>query len=229
MNIYSNNVQYPLNDEELDKIDDVWEFIKLFSIIKPCLSDMRRTAINTVNNSYTIEQFETYEMIAEKLFWNLKCRLKDEEHNNNKHVEISLDDSAKDTINEYLANIKDRFYRSSINKIFFVDQNNTKIMARSFKTFSEDNRIMDIFFNRKMYEKIMLDKIQLNNVEPVDIYFPRDYLFPNLNPIRFDMCVNRRDRIKTLYYDKDAEKNWFRLIYKKNEIIRYNKRRYYVK
>lgn len=74
--IYNDKIlKYPLNENEILNIDNVWSFIKIFNKPFIYLSDYRDYLIKTINKKYTVDEFNFYENIANKLFWNLRWLL----------------------------------------------------------------------------------------------------------------------------------------------------------
>jgi len=85
---------FSLNNSDKKNLDNTWEFIKYFSnpfgkiksfgdtnwmvrngvIFGPYL--YRDYIVNTIRNKYTYQDFYKYEKIVNKLFWNLKRKLK---------------------------------------------------------------------------------------------------------------------------------------------------------
>ena len=65
-------LKYPLTKIEYEMIDKVWDFLKEFNIGTMFVSDYRKKIIKTIRDKYTINDFQLYEGIAEKLFWNMR-------------------------------------------------------------------------------------------------------------------------------------------------------------
>lgn len=212
-NIYQNkNLLFPLNDNEIKIIDDVWNFIENFSFGFIILSEYRNKLIKNIKKIYLIDDFYIFESIAEKLFWNLKSKFQ---------ITIEYDtydikqlDIVKERIKE------DNYYRSFINKIINFDYNNNKIyykkMEGSAYLFSKNKinyYLSKIFFNRKLYES----QIQEKSFDKIDqnehIYYQLDYCFPNINlckPFLYEKS-KRMERIYNMYYDDNCEFNWTNL------------------
>ena len=124
--------------------------------------------------------------------------------------------------------INSTYYNSFINKLIIVDKVKKKIISKKLEgssgIFSKNyfNLLtMTILFNRKLYENVMKNPYKLITHRLIDKlldnthYYQMDYGFPNLN-----MCVytfgtkeDRTNRIKKMYYSKNPEKYWKKLIY----------------
>jgi len=107
-NIYNNNLlKYPLTIEQYNKLEKVWEFIKIFKRQYIFITDYRKNVIRKIRKYYNAEEFLEYETILNKLFWNLRWLLfplwvnkkmteKEYEqfiknkYDNNKHIPYSL-------------------------------------------------------------------------------------------------------------------------------------------
>lgn len=210
-----NNLSYPLADDEIKILDDVWDFIEGFKLGFVTLFQYRNTLINNIKKKYNIDEFIKLESIAEKIFWNLKSKFKKEISSENEYEIYDWNDFNK--IKENLEN--DNYYRSFINKLVNFDYENKKIYYKKmegspyiFKGNKMNEYLYVIFFDRILYEKVMHD----GNIEEINlpnIYYQLDYCFPNLNlckPFLYGK-FNRIKRAQQMYYDKNSETNWYSL------------------
>lgn len=218
MEIYTaSSLLYPLTRDQIDQIDDVWNFLQTFRYEQAytSLHLYRQSVIASVCNRYTCNEFCNYERIAEQLFWNLRDKTGDFfTENNNTVITGSLEDM-------YSELIRDNSYRSFINKLILINdvQNEYyyKRIEGSSPIFSKNsfNTVTGyLLFNRQLYENIMSDPRKIMYVKIPAYYYQYDYAFPNLNYAKpfIQSDEYRRQRILKMYYDTDAESNWFRLI-----------------
>lgn len=215
-------LKYPLTDSEYVNINDVWDFIKNFYFMTYTLHDYRSKLINKIAKKYTDKEFYRFELLVEKLFWNLRDRT---------HIYF-LTDSMKNmsdlsplqegSCNDMICKMyNDNSYRSFINKLVLIDDINNKYYYKkiegSFKIFfkNEFNLYTSIvLFNRNLYEIIMMDPQKIKNIYTPEFYYEYDYPFPNLNfgkPF-IQSKKYRIKRIKKMYYDQNSENNWFKLL-----------------
>lgn len=135
--------------------------------------------------------------------------------------------SSSNELKEIIRNAKmnDMYYRSFINKLIMIDpehhQINIKPMEGSSHIFHKNyfNTITStILTNRELYENIMSEpyslKAKIHNIVLPSYYYEFDYPFPNLNQCVY--CIGNDDyhkyRIQKMYYDSNAEHNWFKII-----------------
>ncbi len=73
-NIYTDPIlKYPLTSDEYKEIDKVWTFLEIFNSKYVFISDYRAHLLKRIRKLYgTPEEFLRYELIANKLFWNLR-------------------------------------------------------------------------------------------------------------------------------------------------------------
>lgn len=217
--IYQNdNLKYKLNEQEYNNINDVWDFLNIFNKKMVFLRDYRKEIINNMQK-YNSNQFYEYEKIATKLYFNLKSKINITNVNNINIQSFENKKELNDIIRKYKQN--NNYYRSFINKLVVVDQNNkkitTKIMEGSSRIFKKDkqNAILGyILLNRELYEKTMKNIKTFDNIELPNIYYQFDYGFPNLNYDFYDNGSEtyQKKRIKQMYYVKNCDKNWFKII-----------------
>lgn len=220
MDIYTNEyLEYPLTDNEYKYLNDTWEFIDTFNIGQITMHEYRNSLINIIKKKYEPKDFNFFEIISEKLFWNLKKVILREMNYTEQFEELNIDEI--DLLKEKLQN--DNYYRSFINKIVNIDFEQKKIyykkMEGSSHIFSNNKinqYISKIFFNRNLYEYVMSNReVRKNILNKPSIYYQMDYGFPNLNlckPFIYN-TDDRIKRIKFLYYDKNCSVNWTKLFY----------------
>lgn len=238
-------IKYPLSKKEENLLDQTWEFIYVFREPYIYLTDYRKSLIKTMRKKYTIKEFHQYETIANKLFWNLRWNIaplfinknlsKDEYDKilqSQTELPCSLLKCEKITykddedLGKKLANpdlFNDNYYRSFINKLIFVDQNNHiiyhKLMEGSSDILTHNNfnlTCFNIFFDRNLYEEIMKDPYKIKNkyIELSNYYYQQDYGFPNLNLCTYNFNSDDEQiyRIKKMYYENKTGEFWFKLI-----------------
>lgn len=125
-------------------------------------------------------------------------------------------------INKFLTGT---YLRSFINKIIIIDTKNKLIYLKPIECSS--NIFSKNYFNlytstisssRKLYEKTMTYpyKEGTHPVQLPDFYYESDYAFPNINYCVYNIDNNetRLEKIKKMYFDTGAVKNWYKLFYK---------------
>lgn len=71
--IYTDQLlKYPLTKKEFKKIEELWEFIRIFRKTYIFVSDYRRAVIRKVRQRYTAYEYYELEKILDKMFWNLR-------------------------------------------------------------------------------------------------------------------------------------------------------------
>ncbi|AYV83615.1 MAG: hypothetical protein Hyperionvirus9_32 [Hyperionvirus sp.] len=219
----SGNLRYRLAAEEYELIDEVWDFIRLFSrFVSYNLHQYRVQVIEEIRRLYTLERFYVLERIAEKLFWNLRERAC-----KSCKVEAEMDLAVSGSIEEVMEERdEDNSYRSFVNKLVLIADVGSKPtyyykkMEGSGLIFAKNrfNLCMGVtFFNRELYEKTMMDPSMVNNIAEPPFYFQYDYPFPNLNYGKAFVQTEgfRKKRIGRMYFDGSvgaSEENWFKLI-----------------
>jgi hypothetical protein len=238
VDIYQDNIlKFPLIDDEVILLSEIWEFLKLFEFNTYTLNEYRQNLIKNISSKFPLSKFNLYENIIEKLFWNLRwlvypyffnneysekayCKLINEEKIPNSLLEIQHDsydkfDLYKDKLNESTS------YRSFINKLLIIDDKTNNIYFKKQEGSSDiffknefNLRTSSILFDRNLYEKIMLNPSLIKTIDLPKSYHEYDYAFPNLNFCASFIGSNkyRQKRIELMYYSNDSEKNWFKLI-----------------
>ena len=213
-----NNLKYPLTQDEYREINTVWQFMRNFRNKFVDISQYRNYIINKMRCNYTPEEFLWYESIADKLFWNLRHKLK----NMNDGKKSFTVHELKPYTNEYeLTNLlKKSHYRSYINKLVLCDRVGKcvyiKEMEGSSDIFMKDHfnlLTMTILLSRKLYENTMGNSINKNRIKLPEYYHQLDYAFPNINCCVYNIGDEklRIKRITKMYYGKD-DRNWYKII-----------------
>ena len=188
-----------LNNEEINKLDDYWEFINIFNKIankSPSVYEFRINIIKNIKKMYKPIEFYFFEKILNKMLWTLLYKYK---------IEISK----MDTNTKLVFGIKN----SSCINIF---NDNKYFIFPSYKFLSEKlNKILYILSNKDIYNKIINNTINIDNITEIKTYYyPLYYPFPNINLIYYNN--NNKNiwlkKIKAYYYYKDDSK-WYKLLY----------------
>jgi len=221
-NIYnSEDLLYPLDENEMEQLNNTWDFLKKFQFNTIGVTEYRKKIINKISKSVNKEDFYLYEKIAEKMMWNLRDKVKYLFNECSECIDYT------EKLNETgLMTIMDKFYddnsyRSYINKLILIDDNNNKIHYKKmegssciFKQNKMNETIWIAMTDRNLYEKIIREPKKIQLVDSANYYHGYDYGLPNLNfgkPfIQSDSY--RLKRIEKMYYNKNAENNWFKLI-----------------
>lgn len=124
------------------------------------------------------------------------------------------------------------YYRSFVNKLFVIDEKNREIylkkMEGSVHIFNKNffNLLTStITTNKILYEGIMKDPFCLNtkldNICLPEFFYEFDYPFPNLNQCIYDTGNDdcHKYKIQKMYYDDNAEGNWFKIIRCKTMLV----------
>lgn len=232
-----NDGMFPLTLEENNVLDEAWEFLFEFRKIDISLHRYRKTIIEKISSKYTIDEFITYEGIVDKLYWNLQHKLANIwlKKDCNKipyaltfvtETNYTSENELNDIITQYINT--STYYRSFINKLVVVDYEDKKIytkMQESSIGFCCKNYFnllgTEIMSSRSLYEKIITNPLLIKTIKiPLPVYyFEMDYPFPNFSFCQYNINdINnenskmiRKSRIYKMYYDKNAEKNWFKL------------------
>lgn len=191
-NIYNDKfIKYKLTDGEISMIDEVWEFINIFNFKTTFVTEYRRNIIKIIREKYVLEKFYLLEMIANKIFWNLRWLLAGvwmgyREHNqymkflNNNYNDLTyipdsliLCDRQKyetdDQLHQYINSYKtSTYYRSFINKLLMIDSSNHILYTKQIEGSSDiffknyfNLLTCTIFYDRELYEKIMRNPLAI--------------------------------------------------------------------
>ncbi len=156
-------LKHPLTNDEMDELDNAWKFLSYFKTSYEFVSEYRKYIIDTIRDNYTLELFYRYEIIIEKLFWNLRWLLfpiwehqditEEEYWNFVREGYGHLDEipnylllchsenyKDKDDLNRKINNSllqRKSYYRSFINKIFVIDYDNKRLITKPFEGSSD--------------------------------------------------------------------------------------------
>jgi len=208
---------HKLTIEEKNKLSNFWKFIDVF-LIKYNIGERflngvrvyRLELINKIKNLYKAEDFYLYEMILNKLLWNLFEKLDFRiEHFINKENSISK------SIESYI-DLKSHSYS---HKLFLENmKNNKKYYFTGYRNVIYDNpllrKIFTVITNEELYNKVIKDPSYIKKIKNAEVYYyPYDYVFPNVNFIFYN--ENPKSiwikNIKKLYYSKKDE-GWYKFI-----------------
>lgn len=226
--MYSNIfLKYPLNKKEIKLLDKVWDFIETFNILDLNLKRLRKKIRKKIKKKYSINEFLEYELIAEKILWNLRWTLFNvcNFYNNNKIKinrnenlleipekfsfvkKVILDKNYNEIKNKFINKYNNKYLRSFVNKTFIVNGN--EIFIREVEGSSDILRnnyfnlfVSYFFFNRNRYEEFMREPFlyfKNNRIILPAYYIQQDYLFPNLN---FSVYLSNRDLNERIRYIK---------------------------
>lgn len=201
--------------------DKVWELLRIFSKPYVSLTVYRNYLIKKVSRKFTIDEFYECEKTIDEMFWDLRKKI-DKNNYSNKKCFIQTYDNSEDLDNKIHGIIDDigLFYRSFINKLIIVDKENRKIYYKKMNSSSyifEKNQFdlltLTILFNRRLYEGVMSNNINIKDIELPQYYYQLDYCFPNVNCCKYNIGSKEDwiNRISKMYYSNDS-KNWFKLI-----------------
>ena len=70
------NLFFPLFEDEIKILDNVWNFLDEFREGKITRSKYRKYIIEKIKNKYNINDFYKMEIIVEKMYWNLSSKIK---------------------------------------------------------------------------------------------------------------------------------------------------------
>lgn len=179
--------KYSLTENEIKKLDKVWEMIDIFK--KPYLhvTEHRKYLVKQIRKKYSIEEFYEYESIINKLFWNLRWALfplfdnnkmsREEYYNfikNNygnvdqipknlaqcesvKYTDLNDLDSKLKNIYEYV----DVYYRSFINKLIIIDNLNKMIYYKKMDGSSDifSKNFYNVYCMMILFDKNLYEEI----------------------------------------------------------------------
>jgi hypothetical protein len=207
---YNNNLKFPLDDNEIKNIDNVWNFMNKFRITELTRYKYRNKITNKIKNDYLLEEFYEFEIIAEKLYWNLAFKIKEEIDLSNQ-VYVKKEYDIKNIKNKILMRSQ-KIKRSNLRKSYVITKN--KIFLYKYEYPNDfDLLIASIIQNRSLYETIMANPSLIYSIEinPYNNNIEFDYPYPNLNTIKpFSKSKKKRiNNIKNLYYSGESHKNWF--------------------
>lgn len=198
--------------------DKVWKLLKIFGEPYINLTKYRNKLIKKISRKFTVDEFYECEKIIDKMFWDLREKI----GKNDSCCKVIEYNGVDDLDNKIYGIIDDIgiYYRSFINKLIIVDKDNKRIYYKKMDSSSyifnknEFNLLsLTILFNKELYEGVMNDTININNIELPKYYFELDYCFPNVNCCKYNLGSKDDwiNRIKKYYYNDTAE-YWFKLI-----------------
>ena len=220
---------YTLTKIEEKELDRVWNFLHYFNKNLPdnyeyiegsmsWVSSYRNYIINTIRRKYTYQDFYKYEKIINKLFWNLKKKLKPFIKENKTKYKIKKNFNKK-LISRH-TEINNKYYGSTINSYIQFNYNNKKwyILEEVSKL---DKICMNIMRNRKDYENYFNNPDKIKKYKNIiEFYYFMNYPFPNINPMFYN--ENKKSfwikKIKKMYYTNSKneyykyDKYWYILI-----------------
>ena len=196
---------YKLLKKELNILDEFWKFIEIFKFDNYKLSwisgvhGYRHALIKKIRETYSAEDFYKYEVILNKLLWNLLIKVK-----------FNINDLR---IQSHLyINIKSPWRTCSHKQYLHNEINDEKYNFRFYPKITDYDIVNKIFYtmsNRKLYDKIMNGKKSINTVKPIVYYYPYDYPFPNINLLFYN--ENKKEtwinRINKLYFNNKTNNN----------------------
>jgi len=211
---------YKLTEKELNNLDNLYKFIDLF--LHPKINGLAKNWFdangsifgayeyriyirNIISNNILLNDFYMYEKILNKLLWNLF-----------KHIKFNILNITKSAYvinnitDEQKINTKNKYKRSYSHKIWLKDTK--KNISYFFKDYPKlllneyIQKIFTVMCNKELYENIMNNKENINNVIPLQTYYyPYDYPFPNINLLFYNRNNKKIwiNKIQKLYYNKD--------------------------
>lgn len=243
-NVYKDKLlKYPLTDTECTEIDEVWAFLDKFKKDTVFMSDYRKNVIKDISSNYTVCEFLVYEKILDKLFWNLRWliyplfveNISEKEYWKTvtdkidkipykftlckEYMYTDLDDLDSKIKNSDI--YSSTYYRSSINKLIIVNNEDkilyTKLFEGSSDIFPKNyfNLLTStVLFDRELYESVVKNPyyyLTTTNVQLPEYYITLDYGFPNMNMCAYSVPKSdssRKNRIEKMYYNTST-KYWF--------------------
>ena len=207
---------YKLLKKELNILDDFWKFIEIFKVENYKLSwisgayGYRRALIKKIRETYSAEDFYKYEVILNKLLWNLLIKVKFDINDLRiqSHLYINI-------------NIGDTRHSFSHKQYLHNEINDKKYDFRFYPKIVDYDIVNKIFYtmsNRKLYDKVINGKKSIKSIEPIvyvnnhpykKYYYPQDYPFPNINLLFYN--ENKKEtwinKINKLYFTNKDNKN----------------------
>ncbi len=158
-----------------------------------------------------MEDFYKYEIILNKLLWNLLIKVKFNINNlliqSTLYINMNIVDNSRKSFShkQYLHNeINDKKYFF----VFYPNLINYDIV----------NKIFYIMSDRKLYDKVINGKKSIKSINPIvyvnhhpekSYYYPHDYVFPNINLLFYN--ENKKEtwinKINKLYFTNKDNKN----------------------
>lgn len=225
------HIKYKLTNEELSMIDATFKFLKIFKNKFALIRDYRTHLITTIRNNYTPEQFLQYEIIINKLFWNLRYIVSELWLNRKINGELPYSltycstisyDNNNDLKNKLLLlKTSDNItYRSALNKLIMVDKKQHIIYSKQMEgsdILLSNNGFncltFTILFKRQLYEQVITTRKLPDKLKVYKCNISLDYGFPNMNVCVYNVWDDNEmlERIKKMYYE-DNDKYWCKLM-----------------
>ncbi|MBA43178.1 MAG: hypothetical protein CMF62_04105 [Magnetococcales bacterium] len=199
----NSNHKYPLLSEEINVINQVWDFLKIFNKNYVSPSEYRKSVLRKVRKKYKIEHFKQLEEIAEKMFWNLrwliypllyKINITKEEYleflKNDTNITIpqSLllceikDYKNKEELDSIIINniyLNTNYYRTFINKIVIINPTSRRIMLKAMEGSSSifSKNYFNLLSVRIFTDRKLYEKVMKNPfyITENDISLPEFY------------------------------------------------------
>lgn len=182
------------------------------------VQDYRNSIIQQIRKKYTIQEFYKYENILNKLFWNLKRKLKPYVKNNKTKYKIvkNIDEYVENSIHVHSTKNQDNQFNEKNNKWYVLEKlSKLDKICMNIMRYDEDRTSYEYWYYFNNPKEIKKYKNLI--VEP---YYYMNYPFPNVNPMFYNQ--NKKSfwtkKIKKMYYtnSKDEyhkyDKYWYRLI-----------------
>ena len=207
---------YKLLKKELNILDDFWKFIEIFNydnyklIWSSGAWGYRIALIKKIRETYSVEDFYKYEIILNKLLWNLLIKVK-----------FNINDLLIQSTLYINMNILDNSRKSFSHKQYLHNEINDKkyffVLYPNLINYDIVNKIFYIMSDRKLYDKVIKGKKSIKSIDPIvyvnhhpakSYYYPQDYVFPNINLLFYN--ENKKEtwinKINKLYFtNKDNE------------------------
>jgi len=196
---------YKLLKKELNILDDFWKFIEIFKVENYKLNwingvhGYRHALIKKIRETYSAEDFYKYEIILNKLLWNLLIKLKFDIKD--LFIKSSL----------YI-NIEVPWHSCSHKEYLHNEINDKKYYFKFYSRLIDYDIVNKIFYtmsDRKLYDKVINGKKNINSIQSFLYYYPYDYPFPNINLLFYNK--NKKEtwinRINKLYFNNKTNNN----------------------
>ena len=196
---------YKLLKKELNILDDFWKFIEIFKVENYKLNwisgvhGYRHALIKKIRETYSAEDFYKYEVILNKLLWNLLIKLK-------------FDIEGLFIQSSLYINIESPWHSCSHKEYLHNEINDKKYYFKFYSRLIDYDIVNKIFYtmsDRKLYDKVINGKKSINSIESFVYYYPYDYPFPNINLLFYNQ--NKKEtwinRINKLYFNNKTKNN----------------------
>ena len=193
-----------LTEDEINKLDDYWDFIDIFNTIvnnSSSVYDFRQTIINKIQKKYSPDEFYFFERILNKMLWTLLIKYKIDISKIDINTKSAIAIQNGSCINKQITIHNDKYF------IFIYYKQLNKLSKKI-------NKILYILSDRNLYNKIIVDADYIKKIKIIKtFYYPLDYPFPNINLMYYNDDDKKKwiKRIKAYYYYKN-DANWYKLI-----------------